>query len=184
MVNQSEAIQARNKFLDEMKQAPEAFNLGHLEFTPSSWGTFDAELSFDGDNFLIHFFLPEKKEDLFQACNVIHAQKPFFAEKYWNDTFPMTLSDAARTYFKVEYPRIAAKRVREEGVMTVPRKPLEEVQGENGKEYKLQEKGRPLDSWWFIATGFGNVLDPQEYVRRFFVALDQELRKRTARNGR
>ena len=169
-------VQEVQHFTKEMKDSPMDVGMQPVGFKPSSWGTFDAEVSMEEGNFIVHFYQPLAATDVASAKVARPAAngRSHFAQEYWDNTFPEILTQVAREHFRAEYPRIAAKRILEEGVMVVPQRPLAQV----GNEYQLQEKGRPLDSWWFMATGFASVLDPEAYLTRFYQSLDHALRKR------
>jgi hypothetical protein len=67
--------------------------------------------------------------------------------KYWEAVFPACLEFVAKETFKSGYPRLQAKHMNDFGI----------------------------DSWWFRAFGFGQVLDPHKLAYKFLDALDLAL---------
>jgi len=64
---------------------------------------------------------------------------------YWSQLFPQVLSDTAEDYFKATKPRVMAQYVPE------------------------------VLSWYMRANGFGQRLDPDGYLERFFKRLDENI---------
>ncbi len=64
---------------------------------------------------------------------------------FWLERFPAVLSPVAKEYFQADLPRIAAKYTEE------------------------------VASWWFVARGFGEVMDPQALAVGFLAKLDGAL---------
>jgi hypothetical protein len=67
------------------------------------------------------------------------------ALKWWLETFAVCLDSAARRFFSADYPRLVAKYTEE------------------------------LESWWFRARQYGDVLDPTAFALKFLKELDVEL---------
>ena len=77
-----------------------------------------------------------------------HLATPEGREKwmlYWLQRFPAKLDEIARSYFDAESPRLVAKYTEE------------------------------LASWWFKAQGFGDVINPDLLVQKFYERLDEAL---------
>lgn len=66
---------------------------------------------------------------------------------YWESIFPAVLEAVAKDLFKTGYPRLQAKRI-------------------NDFE---------IDSWWFRAFGFGQVLSPHALAYKFLDAMNVAL---------
>jgi hypothetical protein len=67
--------------------------------------------------------------------------------RYWEVLFPAVLEAVAKDIFKAGYPRLQAKHMND----------------------------FDIDSWWFRAFGFGQVLDPHKLAYKFLDALDLAL---------
>lgn len=64
---------------------------------------------------------------------------------FWLEKFPAVLSPVAQEYFQADLPRIVAKYTPE------------------------------VASWWFLARGFGSMMDPQAFAEAFLAKLDAAL---------
>lgn len=103
--------------------------------------TFLAEFAVQDSDIIIHFFLPyEAYTDTTKGKRVKAGY-----DKYWQNNFPITLSNVAMQHFDATYPRIFAEWVPE------------------------------MQSWYMRCRGFGNRLDPESFTRKFFEVLDVAL---------
>jgi hypothetical protein len=132
-----------------------------LDFKPRCGVLFNAEVALDGEDFIFHFYMPVtgSEEAFFTKLAVpAHDRRAFFY-RYWDNLFPAALDVTARLYFKAEHPRLEASHMSETQLTT-----------------QFNGKSIQLDSWWMRAKNFvNNTLDPDAFVERFYLALEEAL---------
>lgn len=74
-------------------------------------------------------------------------------ESWWLGTFASCLDTAAQQFFSADYPRLVAKYTEE------------------------------MQSWWFRARGYGDVLDPDAFAIAFFKRLDATIDRAQTQAG-
>lgn len=133
-----------------------------LQFRSRRGELFDVECAADGEDFVFHFYTPQVEEFWDKMGIKKFERSRELAEQYWEDIFPNALDVTSRLYFKAEFPRLSAMHV---------------VQADCTTQFEGQM--RALNSWWMRAKGFvHNTLEPEMFVDRFYLVLEEALVKR------
>lgn len=113
----------------------------------SAYTTFKAEFAIEAGDIIFHFFkTPE-----------VLAWTPEQQRHYWGDIFAKVLEETA---LKHSGCTIDSGRLKGQHIY------------DDDPPYSSQE---PLDSWWFRAYGFGQLLGPHKWALRFCELLDEGL---------
>ena len=86
----------------------------------------------------------------FNRSREVMAKDEQSRERYWRTTFPTCLERAAKKIFECDYPRIMGQFIHEPSLGII-------------------------ESWWFRADGFGQLLEPHKKAYAFLDALDSAL---------